>query len=99
MSQDVPLGTVFNVGMYSLLAHLLASQANMVPWEYTHLMGDHHIYSNQVEKVKEQLSRDPLPPARIIVDSTLENIEDFNHKNLCVFYRSHEKIVFPHAAV
>lgn len=98
-SQDVPLGTVFNVGMYSLLARLLASQANMIPWEYTHLMGDYHIYSNQVEKVKEQLAREPLPPARVILDVSINNIEEFDHKNIMVFYESHEKIVFPHAAV
>jgi thymidylate synthase len=85
--------------MYSLLARLLASQANMIPWEYTHLMGDYHIYSNQVEKVKEQLAREPLPPARVILDVSISSIEEFDHKNILVFYESHEKIVFPHAAV
>lgn len=98
-SQDVPLGTVFNVGMYSLLAHLLASMCNMVPWEYTHLMGDHHIYSNQVEKVQVQLKRTPLAPCRVEVVQQLENLEDFDHKQLMVYYKCHEKIVFPRAAV
>lgn len=98
-SQDVPLGTAFNVGMYSLLAHVLAQRTNMVPWEYTHLMGDYHIYSNQIECVEKQLKRNPLRPARIIVDPTLDSIDNFNHKNLQVFYDAHEKIVFPKAAV
>lgn len=98
-SQDVPLGTVYNVGMYSLLAHQLASMANMVPWEYTHLMGDHHIYSNQVECVNKQLARTPMKPCQVLVDPSLEKIEDFNHKNLTVYYTCDEKIVFPRAAV
>lgn len=98
-SQDVPLGTVFNVGMYSLLAHLLAQQTNMVPWEYTHLMGDYHIYSNQIECVEKQLTRNPLRPAHVLLDPFLPTIDEFNHKNLQVFYTAHEKIVFPHAAV
>lgn len=98
-SQDVPLGTVFNVGMYSLLAHLLAEVTGMVPWEYTHFMGDYHIYSNQHEGVLKQLDRTPMKPARIIVDPTLENVEDFKSQNLQVWYDSHPPIKFPHAAV
>jgi thymidylate synthase len=98
-SQDVPLGTVFNVGMYSLLTHLLASQCNMLPWEYTHFMGDYHIYHNQKEAVKEQLTRKPMAPCRVIVDPTLERVEDFNADNLQVFYESHPAIKFPLAAV
>lgn len=98
-SQDVPLGTVFNVGMYSKLAHLLAKLGNMVPWEYTHLMGDHHIYSNQIPFVEQQLARNQMSPARIIIDPSIRSIEDFNYKNTTVFYEAHEKIVYPRAAV
>lgn len=98
-SQDVPLGTVYNVGMYSLLAHQLAAMTNMVPWEYTHFMGDYHIYANQVEYVKEQIKRKPMEMPRVIVDPTLRNIEDFEAKNIQVFYKSHPAIKFPMAAV
>ena len=98
-SQDVPLGTVFNVGMYSLLAHLLAEVTGMVPWEYTHFMGDYHIYHNQHEGVNKQLERTPMKPARIIVDPSLERVEDFEAKNLQVWYESHPPIKFPRAAV
>lgn len=98
-SQDVPLGTVFNVGMYSLLAHLLAEVTGMVPWEYTHFMGDYHIYSNQHEAVLKQLDRTPMAPCRIIVDPTLEDVTQFKAENLTVYYKSHPPIKFPHAAV
>lgn len=98
-SQDVPLGTVYNVGMYSLLAHLLAEVTGMVPWEYTHFMGDYHIYHNQQEAVKKQLERTPMAPARIIVDPTLEDITQFDSNRLMVYYESHPPIKFPHAAV
>lgn len=98
-SQDVPLGTVFNVGMYSLLAHLLAEVTGMVPWEYTHFMGDYHIYHNQKEGVAKMLDRTPMKPCRIILDPTLERVEDFNSNNMQVYYESHPPIVFPKAAV
>lgn len=98
-SQDVPLGTTFNVGMYSLLAHLLAEVTGMVPWEYTHFMGDFHIYHNQKEGVQKMLERTPMQPCRLIVDPTLTKVEDFDSKRLTVYYKSHPKIVFPKAAV
>lgn len=99
MSQDLPLGTVFNVGMYSLLAHQLAALTNMVAWEYTHLMGDYHIYQNQVPMVMEQMTREPMGTPRVIVDPTLRSIDDFNAKGIQVFYKSHPAIKFPMAAV
>ncbi|BDD79451.1 hypothetical protein [Burkholderia phage FLC8] len=98
-SQDVPLGTVFNVGMYSLLAHLLAEVTGFVPWEYTHFMGDYHIYHDQHEGVKKQLERTPMEPARIIVDPTLEDVTKFDSTRLTVYYKSHPPIRFKPAAV
>ncbi|BAQ02681.1 hypothetical protein AVU38_gp153 [Ralstonia phage RSL2] len=98
-SQDVPLGTVFNVGMYSLLAHLLAEVTGFVPWEYTHFMGDYHIYHDQHEGVKKQLDRTPMAPARIIVDPTLEDVTKFDATRLTVYYKSHPPIRFKPAAV
>lgn len=98
-SQDLPLGTAYNVGMYSLLAHLLASLTNMVPYEYIHVMGDYHIYLNQVDLVTEQLQRQPMKTPRVLIDPTLTNINDFEAKNLIVEYESHPALVFPKAAV
>lgn len=98
-SQDLPLGTVFNVGMYSLLAHILAQLTNMVAWEYTHCMGDHHIYLNQVDCVREQLSREPMKTPRVIVDPSIRCIEDFKAENLQVWYESHPAIKYPPAAI
>lgn len=97
-SQDVPLGTVFNVGMYSLLAHLLAKQTNMVAWDYVHMMGDYHIYHNQHEGVNTQLERTPLRTA-VLELPELATIEDFVAEDLKVHYESHEKIIYPRAAV
>lgn len=97
-SQDLPLGTSYNVGMYSLLAHLLADITKMVPWEYTHFMGDAHIYLNQVEQVKELLSRTPKEPARLIIPP-LNGIDDFDHSKLQVWYDHHPAIKFAPAAV
>jgi thymidylate synthase len=57
-SQDVPLGTPFNISSYGLLLEIIARIVNMVPDELIVNMGDCHIYSNQIDGVKEQLGRE-----------------------------------------
>jgi thymidylate synthase len=59
-SQDVPLGTPFNIASYGLLLEIIAKAVNMVPDELIANMGDCHIYSNQIEPIKEQLTREPF---------------------------------------
>lgn len=56
-SQDLPLGTAFNIPAYTMLLHMFAHATNMKPWEYIHTMGDSHIYENQIEGVDELLRR------------------------------------------
>lgn len=60
-SQDVPLGTPFNLASYGLLLEIIAKEVNMIPDELITNMGDCHIYLNQVDGVKEQLTREPYP--------------------------------------
>jgi len=57
-SQDVPLGTPFNISSYALLLMMIAKQVNMVPDELITNMGDCHIYLNQIDGIKEQIGRD-----------------------------------------
>jgi thymidylate synthase len=57
-SQDIPLGTPFNISSYGLLLEIIARIVNMVPDELITNMGDCHIYSNQIDGVKEQLGRE-----------------------------------------
>jgi thymidylate synthase len=59
-SQDVPLGTPFNIASYALLLEIIAKMVNMVPDELITNMGDCHIYLNQIEGIKEQLTREPF---------------------------------------
>lgn len=96
-SQDVPLGTPFNIPSYSLLLMMVAKQVNMVPEEVIANMGDCHIYLNQIEGIKEQLSRTPyeLPTVKIsdrqVDDISEYTIEDFTLEN----YQCHPKIKLP----
>jgi thymidylate synthase len=64
-SQDVPLGTPFNIASYGLLLEIIAKAVNMVPDELIANMGDCHIYSNQIDGVKEQIGRDMTTEERM----------------------------------
>lgn len=59
-SVDVPLGLPFNIASYGLLLEIIAKTVNMVPDELIGNLGDCHIYENQIEGIKEQLTREPF---------------------------------------
>jgi thymidylate synthase len=65
-SQDVPLGTPFNISSYGLLLTILAKEVNMIPDELIANMGDCHIYLNQIDGVKEQIGREPYPLPKLL---------------------------------
>jgi thymidylate synthase len=65
-SQDVPLGTPFNIASYALLLEIIAKMVNMVPDELITNMGDCHIYLNQIDGIKEQLTRKPYKLPKLV---------------------------------
>jgi thymidylate synthase len=66
-SVDVPLGLPFNIASYGLLLEIIAKEVNMIPDQLIGNFGDCHIYLNQIDGVKEQISRTSfeLPSVKI----------------------------------
>ena len=102
-SQDVPLGTPFNISSYALLLEIIAKMVNMVPDELISNMGDCHIYKDQIDGVKEQLTREPYPLPKLVISDDVNfngTIDDF--LNSCSIsdlkiegYQSHPPIKMP----
>ena len=56
-SSDVPLGLPFNVVQYATLCYLIAQSVGAKPGQLTFITNDAHIYENQIDGIKEQISR------------------------------------------
>jgi thymidylate synthase len=79
-SVDTPLGLPFNIASYGLLLEIIAKAVNMVPDELIGNLGDCHIYTNQIDGVKKQLTREPFElPTLKMNPIFLANLE---HKGL-----------------
>jgi thymidylate synthase len=96
-SQDVPLGTPFNIASYALLLEIIAKEVNMAPDELIANMGDCHIYLNQKEGVVEQLTREPYPlPTVKISDRVVNDISEYTIDDIILEnYQSHPTIKMP----
>lgn len=76
-SCDMFLGVPFNIASYSLLTHMIAQVCDLQVGEFVHVLGDAHIYSNHVEQVKEQLTREPLPLPTLWLNPEIKDIDKF----------------------
>jgi thymidylate synthase len=101
-SNDVPLGLPFNIASYALLLEIIAKMVDMTPDELIINIGDAHIYLNQIEGVREQLTREPYPlPILKIVGYPEEYINPDDEKLFEEFEISDFKVenYFPHPSI
>ena len=105
-SVDTPLGLPFNIASYALLLEIIARSVNMVPDELIGNLGDTHIYQNQIEGVREQITREPYQLPKLEINSGNENwhlldIDEIINSLDCDLtfkitdYESHPTIKFP----
>lgn len=81
-SCDCPSGIPFNISSYSLLTYMIARLTNMVPDELIASLGDCHIYLNQMDGVREQLSRNgPDIYPKLVIHGNQKRIEDFKYED------------------
>lgn len=102
-SNDLPLGAPFNMSQYALFIHMVAQVANMAPEDFHYVIGDAHVYTNQWNKLNEQMAREPLEDCgvRLRLNPEVKEIDDFVYEDIELVgdYQCHSAIKFPQAAV
>ncbi|NQV12886.1 MAG: thymidylate synthase [Parcubacteria group bacterium] len=96
-SVDVALGLPFNIASYATLLHLLCLETGYEEGRLTGFLADTHIYTNHVEKLKKQLTRDPkkyaLPKLKT---ENFTSIFDWHYEDSKVEgYESYSGLKFP----
>jgi thymidylate synthase len=92
-SADMFLGVPFNIASYALLTMMIAQVCNFQLGDFVHTLGDTHIYNNHFEQVKLQLSREPRPYPKMIINKNVKSIFDFKYEDFSLEgYESHSSI-------
>ena len=95
-SADIFLGVPFNIASYALLTMMLAQVCELEPGEFIWSGGDCHLYSNHMQQVEEQLSRQPFPLPGMKINPQVKDIFSFRFEDfeLCD-YQAHPHIKAP----
>ena len=95
-SADLFLGVPFNIASYSLLTLMVAQVCGLQPGDFIHTFGDLHLYTNHVDKAREQLTRDCRSLPQMKLNPTVKDINGFKFEDFeLVDYNPHPSIKAP----
>ena len=95
-SCDLFLGVPFNIASYALLLLMVAQVTDLQPGDFIHTLGDAHIYTNHLDQVDLQMSREPFILPEMKINPDVDNLFKFRYEDFeLVGYEAHPNISAP----
>jgi len=92
-SADIFLGVPFNIASYALLTMMVAQVCGLEVGDFVHTLGDAHLYSNHLEQVDLQLSRDTMALPTMHINPNVNDIFEFKFDDFELLdYKAHPHI-------
>jgi thymidylate synthase len=95
-SADVPIGVPFDIAEFALLLMMVAQVTGLKAKDLVYTLSDTHIYLDQIDAVKELLTRTPRDLPRVKINPEIKGIFDFTFEDFTLEgYDPHPPIKIP----